>query len=530
MDKKKQDIEVACAKWIAILKLCPGASSLWEHISEESTEEPLRSNLELVESIIGVRSPSTASSRANVFRKLLEWIFVNYPDEQYPLDEKLIWNYLCHLNSSQAAPTTASSVMSALRYAQHIFGFEVLAGAAGSRRLLGRSELMFAQKDPVRQAVVLTVHDVLTLHAKLNDPKAGVFDRVGAGYLLLCLYGRCRHSDLANVNHVVHNHDDSSGYVEVFTRCHKTARGAVKKATFLPILIPVVGVTQENWVEKLRNLMFECGIIFDGLIQGPVLRPPVSAHSEVLCKRGLTSDECGRLLRILLDLPIDRPGKGVPGVTSHSLKATGLSWATKYGLGEYDRAVLGRHSSTTSSASAIYARDLAFPSVLKFESVLSSIRNKTFRPDAARNLYFDKAPHSEEPIDARPVPEVVKCAEEVVEVKEEQSVIVPSCGETEFVDSSSDSSGVDSETESFVEDEPEVALEPRPKVRRVAGSESFGASWMFHKRTGILHLRDCVDGLSSKYFRCGRVVGDNYCLMTEKQSGNCICSFCNRRS
>ena len=59
-DKKSLEIETACVKWIAILKMCPGASTLWEHISEESTEEAWKSNLEVVESIIGVRSPATA--------------------------------------------------------------------------------------------------------------------------------------------------------------------------------------------------------------------------------------------------------------------------------------------------------------------------------------------------------------------------------------------------------------------------------------------------------------------------------------
>ena len=532
-DKKSLEIETACVKWIAILKLCPGASTLWEHIAEESTEAAWKSNLEVVESIIGVRSPATASSRANVFRKLLEWIFVNHPDESDPLDEKLIWSYFCHLNVSQAAPTSASSAMSALRYAQHIFGFETLSSATGSRRLLGRSELMFSQKDPVRQAVVLTVHDVLTLHSKLNDVESGIFDRIGAGYLLLCLYGRCRHSDLANVNHVVHDHDSSSGFVEIFTRCHKTARGAVKKATFLPILIPVIGINNENWVETLQQLMFECGMVFDGLIGGPVLRPPVSAHSEVLCKRGLTSDECGRLLRILLDLPVERPGKGVPGVTSHSLKATGLSWATKFGLGEYDRAVLGRHSSSTSSASAIYARDLAFPSVKKFEGVLAAIFNKSFRPDAPRSLYFDQVPRVDVPDEVRHSTSAAKPEAELVEIKDEASVVVPSCVGTEFVDSSSDSSGEESEFEVSQEEEPEAVHEPHRKIRKVEGPEASGATWMFHKRSGILHLRDRVEsepGRSSKYFRCGRVVGNNYYPMTDRQSGNPMCSFCNRRS
>ena len=482
-----------------------------------------------------MRSPATASSRANVFRRLLEWIFVNHPDESDPLDEKLIWSYFCHLNASRAAPTSASSVMSALRYAQHIFGFETLSSATGSRRLLGRSELMFSQKDPVRQAVVLSVHDVLTLHSKLNDVESGIFDRIGAGYLLLCLYGRCRHSDLANVNHVVHDHDSSSGYVEIFTRCHKTTRGAVKKSTFLPILIPAIGIDNENWVENLQQLMLECGMVFDGLIGGPVLRPPVSAHSEVLCKRGLTSDECGRLLRILLGLPIERPGKGVPGVTSHSLKATGLSWATKFGLSEYDRAVLGRHSSSTSSASAIYARDLAFPSVKKFEGVLSAIFDKSFRPDAPRSLYFDKVPRVDVSDEASQVASMTKPETEFVEVKDESSVVVPSCAETEFVDSSSDSSGEECENEACQEEEPEAVLEPHRKVRRVEGPEASGATWMFHKRSGILHLRDRVEsepGLGSKYFRCGtgRVVGNNYYPMTDRQSGNPLCSFCNRRS
>ena len=338
-------------------------------------------------------------------------------------------------------------------------------GATGSRRLLGHSELMFSQKDPVRQAAVLTVHDVLTLHSELNDIESGIYDRVGAGYLLLCLYGRCRHSDLANVN----------GHVEIFTRCHKTARGAVKKSTFSPILIPAVGINNEDWVEKLQHLMLECGMVFDGLIGGPVLRPPVNAHSEVLCKRGFTSEECGRLLWVLVDLPIERPGKGVPGITSRSLKVTGLSWATKFGLTEYDRAVLGRHSSSTSSASAIYARDLAFPSVKKFQSVLSAIFDKSFRPDAPRSLYFDKVPRIDVSDEADPAEHMAKPETEFVEVKDELSVVVPSYAETEFVDSSSDSSREESESKAAQEEEPVTVIEPHRKVRRVVGPEASGA-------------------------------------------------------
>ena len=133
------------------------------------------------------------------------------------------------------------------------------------------------------------------------------------------------------MSHVTHDHNEDWGFVEVFTRCHKTARGPVKKATFLPILVPAIGIDGWNWVAPLLALMDSCGLKFRDKVDGPILRPPTSASSG-----------------LMLGMSLERPGKGVLGVTSHSLKATGLSWASKFGLSEYDRAVLGRHSSTTS--------------------------------------------------------------------------------------------------------------------------------------------------------------------------------------
>ncbi len=253
-----------------------------EYIFLDDSDESLKANMEVVEAIMGVRSAATAISRANVFRKLLSWVIANFPDSTQILDEYKIWKYFNHLRSSGAAPTAASSAMSSLRYAQHIFGFSGLSEVTNSRRLVGSSVIMYSQKEPVRQAVVLKVLEVLMLHSKLHDTSAELFDRIGAGYLLLCLYGRCRHSDLANVSHVTHDHNEDWGFVEVFTRCHKTARGPVKKATFLPILVPAIGIDGLNWVAPLLALIDSCGLKFRDKVDGPILRPPTSASSEVL--------------------------------------------------------------------------------------------------------------------------------------------------------------------------------------------------------------------------------------------------------
>ena len=528
MDKKQLELESACTKWLSILKLCHGASSVSERILTDESDESMKSNMEVVEAIIGVRSASTAISRANVFRKLLAWVIGNFPESGNFLDERKIWKYFNHLRSSGAAPTAASSALSSLRYAQHIFGFSCLAEVTSSRRLVGSSEIMYSLKDPVRQALVLTVQEVHTLHLKLHDVTANLFDRIGAGYLLLCLYGRCRHSDLVNVSHVTHDHNESWGFVEVFTR------GPVKKATFLPILIPAIGIDGLNWASVLLELTARCGMKFIDKVEGPILRPPTSASSDVLCRRSLTSSECGRLLRAMLGMSLERPGKGVSGVTSHSLKATGLSWTSKFGMGEYDRAVLGRHSSTTSSASAIYARDLAYPSVKKFQEMLFSIKDKTFRPDAPRSLYFDRSAAAVAGEEVIEVDQTKPKTEELIEVKDQISVVVPSSWEVESVLSSdaSDSESA-SDEDSADEDEDFEEVEQPKKFRRVSGPESTGSSWMFHRRSGILHLCDPPAELSQlrkKYFRCGRVVGSNHLPMTDKESGNPMCIVCNRRS
>ena len=96
VDKKKLELESGCTKWISILKLCHGASSVSEHIFMDDSDESLNSNMEVVEAIIGVRSATTAISRAHVFRKLLAWVIGNFPESSQTLDEHKVWKYCVH--------------------------------------------------------------------------------------------------------------------------------------------------------------------------------------------------------------------------------------------------------------------------------------------------------------------------------------------------------------------------------------------------------------------------------------------------
>ena len=95
--------------------------------------------------------------------------------------------------------------------------------------------------------------------------------------------------------------------------------------------------------------------------------------------------------------------------------------------------------------------------------------------------------------------------EDPIEVKDEVSVAVPSSVEVEsaFSSDSSDSDSVSDEDSAGEDEDFDEVAQPR-KFRRVSGPESEGSTWMFHRRSGILHLCDAAadsSQLRKKYFR-----------------------------
>lgn len=180
----------------------------------------------IVEAVIGVKSTYTALSRANCLLAYVKWVLAVFPAAPHVFQEELVWRYFSMLRDKEAAPTSAASTLSAFRYAEFIFGFEVLSQVTTSRRVIGLSEILYSQKEALRQAQVISVTDVRRLHQCLENTSLDKFDRASAGFILLGIYGRCRLSDLCNIDHIVQDFDDSGGYIELFTRVRKSARFA----------------------------------------------------------------------------------------------------------------------------------------------------------------------------------------------------------------------------------------------------------------------------------------------------------------
>ena len=72
-------------------------------------------------------------------------------------------------------------------------------------------------------------------------------------------------------------------------------------------------------------------------------------------------------------------------VSTHSMKATAISWCSKAGLSEESRALLARHASAVKNPVALYSRDLLSAVLREFSEVLEKIAVKIFEPDRSRS-------------------------------------------------------------------------------------------------------------------------------------------------
>ena len=113
---------------------------------------------------------------------------------------------------------------------------------------------------------------------------------------------------------------------------HKSARTASQKSQFLPILAPAIGIDGKEWVNGVIEAFRNVCLCFEGYVGGPLFRPP-NKMTGGPSHRGLSSGKVTKFLRLLFE--VEAP-VGYSRISSHSLKATLLSWSSKAGLSVYE--------------------------------------------------------------------------------------------------------------------------------------------------------------------------------------------------
>lgn len=359
-----------------------------------------------------------------------------------------------------------------LRFLWFILGVNGADVVERSPRIRGLSSVLKSKKAPWRPADLLTVAEVEKFHAILHDESKPLGDRIISGHLLHLLYSRARWSDmLAVMNWHI---DCLEKYLQVDIKIHKGSRNADTKSKLLPIVAPCTGVVHANWATKYAELRRAAGLSMPADRSQALLPAPMSEHATCWTSRHMESSEGSRFMRELLGAPrtVDRR------VSTHSLKSTAISWASKYGLTEYSRSVLARHTATVSTATAVYSRELLSPVLREFDTVLEGIRSGACKPAC------DEAAKEEQEVcqwsDAhfRPSPVCIDLEE--------------SASETTESDSEQSTSSSDSITEA--EGEMHVSIFEHPVQ-----------TWYTNRSSLVVHrLRE------GQTLRCGRKVTDSY--------------------
>ncbi|CAE7473740.1 unnamed protein product [Symbiodinium pilosum] len=331
-----------------------------------------------VEACLGVKSPLTVLKRASSFSAWLRWRDTELPACSEKLSEAEAWQYVARLKADGAPPTKAEAFLGSVRFAHFVLGFK-LDPVVDSKRVRGAAQQMFAGKEAQQQAQPLTVLQVLALHDGLADGSRHVVDRALCAYVLVALYGRARLSDLEQISLIKHDHDMRGGFLEILTRKHKGAKSAQKKTKFMPILVPAIGVHGKAWLHLLVDVFRMLDLPADGVIEGPLMKAPRDCKGKEFSCRAIESSEISAFLRAFLQLP--KPAAGDRGVSSHSLKATCLSWVCTYGVSDRTQTVLGRHCKCAAASDAAYARDLCVGPTRELQNIITEIAQGNFRPD-----------------------------------------------------------------------------------------------------------------------------------------------------
>ena len=437
------------------------------------------------------RAPATIMKRCRSMSRLTNF-FIDR-GRTFPCDESQFYEFLCVERENGAPPSRLKGFIEAVTFCRHVLGVLEFDGFTLSRRCQGVAALDVSHK--IQQAEPLSVKQLEVLHHVLFTDTE-IWNRVFAGMLLFCVYARSRWSDAQHGEHLLEDHDENGehAYIEVATGVHKTAKALQLRHLYLPLVAPCTGVVAGNWGAEWCECRRKLGI---HELKSFPLMPAPNAEQEPT-ERPLSSTEAGSWMRALLS--VDVTNKQIR-FSSHSLKATCLSFAAKRGCSFEDRLSLGYHTHSLKMA-LVYSRDGASRPLRVLESMLKEIREKVFNPNDTRSgrlrglpslstegllsqsTEHDASAVAKPPMDAHAEPDTVK-----TEVRDVEEFTV------------SEHATTGSATDSGVE----TTVRPKVSFRDITAPE--GTVLHQHCKWKTLHIMKAENRV---VFLCGRKTGSMY--------------------
>ena len=372
-----------CQRWEAILLHAPSASTSGTYLASFG-DRTVR--LEKIDVIFGGKAISTLRKRASQVKDYLSWGLSCGKGSMFPLCVQDLREYFDHLRDRGAARTVFTDWLPCAAFLSHVLGVQVEDGYFSDPVVRGRLRGLQLDREPRKQLA-----EVVILEEFLADESRDLRDRYGVGVILFAIFARARFGDLRRLQGVLKDFSDHDvkktevGYLEARSTSHKMRSVGNRIGLPLPMVAPLKGFSRHLWGKVFCDVAESLGAPLNLTRDRPMWRAP--NLDGIFSERYVSARETSKWIKIILS---EKGRADLESLTPHGAKATLLSMAAKFGLGEADRCVLGYHAYRRSSA-AIYSRDLHAAPLRRLERVIACVRNGSFFPDASRSGMIDRA-------------------------------------------------------------------------------------------------------------------------------------------
>jgi len=261
--------------------------------------------------------------------------------------------YIGQVGARAGPASKGITLLEALRFGRYVLDLPIPEGPLSDPQLRGRAQRLMISKDAYHPARPLRATELATLERVMN---AGLDlrDVYILGSVIFAVLSRSRWSDLKHVDQFwiecAEFNGEPFGFVEAKTKFHKKATNLDKKQGYMPLVAPLLGVTETDWSRHWVRAKLELKVDINIEPFGAICRAP--AHDGALCARSRTSEEVSVFINKFL-----KTGEG-NSVLSHSFKQATLVWCSAYGLDEPSRMLQGHHELQGARSMAVYSRDM----------------------------------------------------------------------------------------------------------------------------------------------------------------------------
>ena len=383
-EKLSWERKCAYKKWVGIILTQVGCFEVGRLQATCKTMEFAQGGLlESVKDALGPKATSTLHARASPVLQ-----FIQFCSERginpFPLVEHVCYDYVKSCESRAA--TYPRSFLLALSFTNYHFGLQGADSVLSSSRIRGLVNTLYSQKRKLTQRPPLTVEQIVALEEIVLDGRRSNLDRIASGFFLFVLMGRLRFSDAQQICKLtLDQQEDGYGFVEALAAKTKTSVSLDRKTRYLPVAVPLISFGPSAWLPTWLDLrQKEMGAHANSKDEFiPLLPAPTASGSWSRIPLTVTSGS--NWLRSLLRGV--GPNGEVP-LGTHSLKATILSMASKYGLGHGIRKLLGYHAGSKEQSMLCYSRDSMSEPLRRTCEMVQQVKSGKFLPDVSRSGRF----------------------------------------------------------------------------------------------------------------------------------------------